>query len=395
MPVTRTLGPLHFEDLDPKRFEDLVRQLVYDFKRWRRLEATGRAGSDDGFDARGYEITRDDEPNEHDDEVSLPESSDRLWLVQCKRERTIAPTKLGAYLNDTKLSQDERLLGIVFAAACDFSKRARDVFRDRCEELGIQEWHLWGKAELEDLLYQPRNDALLFAYLGISITIRLRSQKTELRARLATKRKANRILEGYSHRTILIRNPEATAYPYSSEVTNFEKCPQWVVAQYAGLNHSGLLFTVRRHFAFLDDSNTLWDAAFAHNDAHQQNNPWTDRQEDSELRQKIYTFWSELPKQNQAWFELKGVIPYDAILDIDEIGDEYIDAPHIYAPFNPLSGPYTDYIASVTSANTYIGGIYYPQSRTDNNRITKFKTELRVEKIINPYEGSPHKETGD
>lgn len=29
MATTRTIGPLHFEDLDPKRFEDLVRQLAY------------------------------------------------------------------------------------------------------------------------------------------------------------------------------------------------------------------------------------------------------------------------------------------------------------------------------------------------------------------------------
>ena len=53
--VTKTLGPLHFDDLEPKRFKDLARQLVYDFRIWRRLEATGRAGSDDGFDARGYQ----------------------------------------------------------------------------------------------------------------------------------------------------------------------------------------------------------------------------------------------------------------------------------------------------------------------------------------------------
>lgn len=29
---TKTIGPLHFEDLEPKRFEDLVRQLAYDFR---------------------------------------------------------------------------------------------------------------------------------------------------------------------------------------------------------------------------------------------------------------------------------------------------------------------------------------------------------------------------
>jgi hypothetical protein len=52
---SRTIGPLHFEDLEPHRFEDLVLRLIYDFRPWRELQATGRSGSDDGFDARGIE----------------------------------------------------------------------------------------------------------------------------------------------------------------------------------------------------------------------------------------------------------------------------------------------------------------------------------------------------
>ena len=54
--ATHTIGPLHLEDLEPHRFEDLVRQLSHDFRPWRQLEATGRAGSDESFDVRGWEI---------------------------------------------------------------------------------------------------------------------------------------------------------------------------------------------------------------------------------------------------------------------------------------------------------------------------------------------------
>jgi hypothetical protein len=43
--ITRTLGPIHFEDLDPRRFEDLVRELAYDFRDWQSIEATGRGGA--------------------------------------------------------------------------------------------------------------------------------------------------------------------------------------------------------------------------------------------------------------------------------------------------------------------------------------------------------------
>src|SRR5258705_13963078 len=106
---TRTYNPLPFSDLEPKRFEDLVRQLVYDFRLWRRLEATGRSGSDDGFDARGLEIvgalevapTGDQDEPEETTAVSAP---DRLWLIQCKRERTITPAKLKGHLGEIRLS---------------------------------------------------------------------------------------------------------------------------------------------------------------------------------------------------------------------------------------------------------------------------------------------------
>src|SRR5689334_22898436 len=98
---TRTIGPLHFEDLEPRRFEDLVRQLAYEFRPWRQLEATGRSGSDEGFDVRGFE--RDAEPSEEEPEegeVGRAGTEDRIWLIQCKREKAIGPTKLVRYLDD-------------------------------------------------------------------------------------------------------------------------------------------------------------------------------------------------------------------------------------------------------------------------------------------------------
>src|SRR5947209_1674250 len=66
--VTRTFGPIHFEDLDPHRFEDLVRELIYDFRDWQSIEATGRSGGDAGFDIRGFEkvqaLTRTEDEEE-------------------------------------------------------------------------------------------------------------------------------------------------------------------------------------------------------------------------------------------------------------------------------------------------------------------------------------------
>src|SRR5258708_13602148 len=209
---TRTYNPLPFTDLEPKRFEDLVRQLVYDFRPWRRLEATGRSGSDDGFDARAAEIVQLLEP-EHDEEEedeAYAGTADRLWLIQCKRERTIGPSKLKSYLGEIKLSPHKKLHGIIFAAACDFSKASRDAFFAWCRAQGINEAFIWGKGELEDILYQPKNDNLLFAYFGISLTIRRRSQTTQLRAEIPTKRKLKRTIFT-SPANVLVRDHPDTA----------------------------------------------------------------------------------------------------------------------------------------------------------------------------------------
>jgi Restriction endonuclease len=380
MPVTRTLGPLHFEDLDPKRFEDLVRQLTYDFKLWRRLEATGRAGSDDGFDARGFEINSlvpvDDETVDFE-EPAREITDDLLWLIQCKRERSIGPKALTAYLSDIKLIDSEALHGLLFVAACDFSKRSRDEFRAKCDELGVQEWHLWGKAELEDLLFQPKNDHLLFAYFGISLTIRRRTWRSQVRSKLSIKRKAKRLLDEHQHRSVLLRSVEDDHYPFEGEVADFDKQPPWSLYQYQGMTHSGLLFLFRRHFAYIDDTGKCWDATLLLNDAdrHNPDNPWA-KEVEHDLRQRMYEAWSVVPQKNQAWLEVLGHIPFENIVDIDEHGDDVVQAPHIYVQYGSNLSPFSDARAEVVTTDRPASHRIYPKSSTDK-RITHFRDEWR------------------
>ncbi|WP_144640915.1 restriction endonuclease [Bordetella genomosp. 13] len=388
MATTRTIGPLHFEDLDPKRFEDLVRQMAYEFKPWRRLEATGRSGSDDGFDARGYEIVASDaQPSASPEEGETVEepstlnegNDDRLWLIQCKRERAIGPKALVKYLEDTVLGPDEKLHGLVFTAACDFSKTARDHFAKKCREMNLEEWHLWGKAELEDRLFRPENDHLLFAYFGFSLSIRRRSQRADLRARLTMKRKANRMLKDQSHASILLRSPDATDYPDPGDLVHFKKNPLWMVWPYRGMSHDGLKFCVQRYFAYLSDDGKSWDAAMAINDARGRahDDPWLGEDLHYEKRQPIYEFWDKIPEANKAWLEVVGILPFEDILDIDDLGDEYVRTPHVYAPFAPgRHGPFKGYIAEVETIGQWGRRSFYAQTMTDG-RVEYFPEEFR------------------
>lgn len=352
--TTLTLGPLHFEDLEPHRFEDLVRQLIYDFRPWRQLEATGRAGSDMSFDVRGWEIVRSEpepEPIEKDDddqEASQQETEfDRVWLTQCKRERSIGPSKLVKYLDAIPEAERLQLYGLIFVAACDFSKQARDRFRAKAREFGVAEAHLWGKGEIEDMLFQPKNDHLLFAYFGISLQVRRRTLKTEVRAKLATKRTAHRHLTPRD--PVLIRDVSDDRYPWLDEkgADRYAR-GRWKVMVFDDCKSDGLHVAHRRHFAYLDEDGEHWDYAECMNDArrHHHDDPW--REDDDEAadgRAEAWDLWNTFPEQNRAWFELFLILPYENVLAVDEKGDEWFPHPHIYTiPFHPTDGPFRNYL---------------------------------------------------
>src|SRR5688572_467123 len=133
--TTRTLNPLPFQDLEPHRFEDLIRQLAYELRRWKSLEATGRGGADDGLDIRAIELARLDEQEgdeeEHEDSTSSRNPHvERLWVFQCKREKSLAATRLRQVVQESLVSLQVAPFGFVLAVACDVSKKTRDAFRE-------------------------------------------------------------------------------------------------------------------------------------------------------------------------------------------------------------------------------------------------------------------------
>lgn len=375
---TRTYNPLPFTDLEPKRFEDLVRQLVYDFRPWRRLEATGRSGSDDGFDARALEIveapdaTAAVDQDEPEDETAFDGAADRLWLIQCKRERTISPAKLKAHLAQISLAPEDKLHGIIFAAACDFSKTSRDAFYGWCRDQGISEAVIWGKGELEDQLYQPKNDNLLFAYFGISLTIRRRSQATQIRAEIATKRKLTKTV-GKSSAQILVRDPTDTEYP---TVPEGERPKKWRVFHPESITHRGLEVSTSWFHAYLDPTTGEWDAADLIATRHMQNDPWkVNDPENEKLDQAASAIWNALPDDNKAWLKVTGIIPFANIVAIDDMGDDIVTGTHIYVPFTPNQGPFDYFFVNLETV-----GFGHPKQWGDmdpKTRVVKFPPQTR------------------
>lgn len=159
MGATRTVNPLHFEDLEPHRFEDLVRQLAHGFRTWRSLEATGRLGRDEGIDIRGVELVQGETPESVDDgspSEETPAGEERAWTIQCKRTRSFGRADARGAVAQAVPDGADPPYGLVVAVAADATTETVLAFHEAARTRGVSESHLWTKGQLEDLLRLDR-----------------------------------------------------------------------------------------------------------------------------------------------------------------------------------------------------------------------------------------------
>lgn len=391
--ATKTLNPLHFEDLEPHRFEDLVRQLIYDFRDWRSLEPTGRLGADDGYDARGFEITnlqQEQEETEEDEEHEELRAEDRLWQIQCKREKVITPAKLEKYLDEMIPDSADVPYGVIFAAPSEFSKKTRDLFRRKLREKSVQEFYLWGRADLEDMLYLPKNDHLLYGFFGVSLVIRRRTVKSAIRSLLATKRKAVKHLgpinrDSFTH--VLLRDATDTKYPYTRGIPDFNKKPRWKMYDFVGHVHDGIRMRVRRYPAYREiDRNTgelvKWDYSDEVNLGLHHDDVWNKGENYDDDFHRAHDFLDSMPEQNRAFFEIEGVIPYERIIEIDPLGDNIANCPHVFVETR-VDGFFDRFYTYLTSRGSF--GYTVPVNQDDEEkRIKYFPKKFPKAKPISP-----------
>ena len=325
--TTTTLNPLHFEDLEPKRFEDLIRQLAYDFRDWSDIEDTGSSGSDGNFDARAW-VNKSVEEDE--------ETSSELWLIQCKRELSITPAKAEKYAKE--IAQVPDLHGVLFVASCDLSLTTRNKIRQILGDAGIQEVSIWSRGDIEDRLFQAKYDHLLFAYFGISLFKQQRSKKTAIRSTLATKKRVLSVLgmeaKGFnSFKPVLLRNALQEDYPNQALqqeklADNLYYCKDVVVI---GAYYGGIVFQLNRYHALLDKTAKTYEIEHRYNlldnmFAHE--SEFTDNRPHSQNEGYCGSWFHK--RENAGYYSQIGFVPYENILAIDDVGDEVCHNPHIY-----------------------------------------------------------------
>jgi|ERR1051326_6134535 hypothetical protein len=388
---TKTLNPLHFEDLEPHRFEDLIRRLLYSFRDWSEIQPTGRGGSDEGFDIRAWERTESVTNVSDEGEEGAHLSDGNLWQVQGKREKSINPAKMRTLVQEG-INGDRPPYGYILAAATNITKKTYDVFRAELRKKGVREFHFWGKDHLEDQLALPENDEILFTFFGISLSPRRRSRTTEIKFNLNNKNKMLKILfdreEHIEHglrmpKSMLLRDMKDRHYPYKKEYPDFEKRRRWAEYEAVEIDATGLEFKSRNCFAYLDTEKKEWDYAHAVNliprrgDRREQN----DGQEEQDLRMKVEHYWRHLPHRFQARLECYAHVKFEDMLVIDEKGDPEYPMPHIFIDFHDERGPFTGFYACLTNVRA---SIYSAEFESDYKRIKVFPetfSELKQGKI--------------
>lgn len=389
--TTKTLGPLHFEDLEPHRFESLVRNLLYDFREWQIIEPTGQGGNDDGFDIRAWEkvgeIRNVDETAESkESEEGIHPMEGNLWMIQCKREKEIGPSRVTKII-DTVDSKNPPY-GYILTAPVTFSKKSYDVFRQKLRSKGVMEFYLWGRGELEDMLYLPKNDRILFTFFGLSFERQKRSKTSEIKFLLNNKNKLFRILDGQEYndmrKSVLVRDYNADKYPYESEYKDFDKKPRWkeyVAYRYHPL---GLWVHIGEYYAYIDESKREFDfiksadLLYREGDVRLRCNS-----DDNTKRDMAEDTWAHLPLRNQVKLNIDGIIFYQDMLVIDDKGDSLYNFPHLFLDYKKYDGPFGGFRYLLGKGNDLEGCIDAHQEKY--KKVSFFPQQLKKIKFRKIY----------
>jgi len=307
---TRTINRLHFEDLDPGRFEDLSLALVYRLRQWQDIHHDGRTGADNGVDIRAIECALD--------------GTLRMWAVQCKRYRALAGADAKSAVREAVAKAAVPPDVILLIVGCDVSLATRNGFEAAASAAGIGEAVLWTASKLETMLYSDHPD-LLFSYFGISLVRRERTREDNLRRFLAMKRKMMRIFPSGYKPKVVVHSIEDELYP-EIDTAAMGRISPWFRVEFAGLYHAGIEVYLGIDEIIVDRHDGAWaEVSYGVGGL-------------TTAQQPVHVFAGTRYDVVKAF--TIGRIPFRNIFEADEHGDEYYPEPHLYCRFANQGTPY-------------------------------------------------------
>ena len=310
--VTKTIGQLHFEDLDPIRFEELAMAMIYRMKRWIALDHFGKQGSDRGVDIRAIE--------------ELENGKKKIYYFQCKRYKKITKSIIHGII-DNYLEQNVIIPDIyVLVVGCSLSRDLTEDFEEYSKSKGFSTVSVWTSSVLECKLMSEYQD-LLFAFFGINLTEKRNYTIQSIRRNVALKKrmhedflKHERLTSEeirarmqdpslrFIHSEVLIRSINDIAYPKNTlndfDYTGFFK------AEVYNFYHNGLIVYAMPYVTDI----------------------YIKEYEDC-LEKEQY----EVKKVRAQVF---GFIPFENIIEYDINGDEFYIYPHLFCDFVNPSNPF-------------------------------------------------------
>ena len=316
--LTQTTNKLHFEDLDPHRFEDLAYEVLYRKQEWARIENWGRSGSDDGIDVYSEEL------------------NGQKWFGQCKRYKSLSLAQIKAIVDkivsNNKNMNDSTILNVT---ACDVSKTTSDTFQDYSIEKGFKRAIIWTSSTLEAELFKKHKD-LLNKYFGYSYNDEQGAKEKriqdahKMREEIEEKLLSHKVIYNLQYSQKIIEDPslkfiydaaiihsiDDESYPNKKDKDTY--ISSWFKSWFYDLTIEGIEFLPIPYI----------DAKVAVN--------------------KINRLWRKLnddviPSENEIVLnaDYVGVIPFYNIVLINEKGDNYFLEPHIYCRFAFDGHPYS------------------------------------------------------
>ncbi len=305
---TKTTNRLHFEDLDPFRFEDLCRELLDVMYSWERLDPIGGEGADDGVDIFG--VTTSGEP----------------CYCQVKRYKELGPAKIEEIITSIVTNNEiEENACIILMTACDISKKGFDSFYNTAKRVGFKRCVILTAKSIETLLYN-KYPHLLEKYFGISI-----QKKTVLTGRNLIQRadKGKKLVEKYlldpnvSYNEIW-RNPSLIFNDTELILLSHDTCK--LPNRYDNQDLYNKVFPYRLNDGGID----CIVMAYARISYNLQNRTWR------------HLNASEEPLENEALLDcdIINFVPFYNIVKIED-GDEYYRCHIIHCDVSPIWKIYT------------------------------------------------------